>query len=41
MVGRIALLWVNTLVGEKRVIYLYGILAIGYDPHSRGFHPLR
>ena len=29
MVGRLALLWVNKLVGEKRVIFLYGILAIG------------
>ncbi|TBU31097.1 MFS general substrate transporter [Dichomitus squalens] len=31
MVGRIALLWINKLVGEKRVIYLYGVLAIGLE----------
>ncbi|PIL33534.1 MFS general substrate transporter [Ganoderma sinense ZZ0214-1] len=31
MVGRLALLWVNKLVGEKRVIFLYGILAIGLE----------
>ncbi|KAG8931616.1 hypothetical protein FRC02_002438 [Tulasnella sp. 418] len=29
--GRVALLWVNKTVGERRVIYLYSVLAIGLE----------
>ncbi|KAI0760312.1 MFS general substrate transporter [Fomes fomentarius] len=29
--GRVALLWVSQKVGERRVIYLYGLLAIGLE----------
>ncbi|CAE6402594.1 unnamed protein product [Rhizoctonia solani] len=29
--GRIALLWVNKKVGERRVIYIYNLLAIGLE----------
>ena len=28
--GRVALLWVNRVVGERRVIFIYAALAIGY-----------
>ncbi|QRW04844.1 major facilitator superfamily transporter [Ceratobasidium sp. AG-Ba] len=31
MLGRVVLLWVNEKVGERRVIYLYSILAIGLE----------
>ncbi|KAJ7666160.1 MFS general substrate transporter [Mycena polygramma] len=31
MVGRLALLWLNKLVGEKRVLYFYAALAIGLE----------
>ncbi|KAK7039467.1 major facilitator superfamily domain-containing protein, partial [Favolaschia claudopus] len=31
MVGRIALLWLNSKIGERRVMYLYSILAIGLE----------
>ncbi|EIN08470.1 MFS general substrate transporter [Punctularia strigosozonata HHB-11173 SS5] len=30
-VGRVALLWVNRLVGERRVLFLYAILAIALE----------
>jgi hypothetical protein len=30
-VGRILLLWVNKRVGERRVMFVYTALAIGYD----------
>ena len=30
-VGRILLLWVNKKVGERRVMFMYAALAIGYD----------
>ncbi|KAG8931617.1 hypothetical protein FRC02_002439 [Tulasnella sp. 418] len=29
--GRVALLWVNQKIGEKRVVYLYAILAMGLE----------
>jgi hypothetical protein len=29
MLGRVALLWVNKKVGERRVIFVYAALAIG------------
>ncbi|CAE6416259.1 unnamed protein product [Rhizoctonia solani] len=31
MLGRVALLWVNKKIGERRVIYLYSVLAIGLE----------
>ncbi|KAG9126758.1 hypothetical protein FRC07_002093 [Ceratobasidium sp. 392] len=31
MLGRVALLWVNEKIGERRVIYLYSVLAIGLE----------
>ncbi|KAL0960048.1 hypothetical protein HGRIS_011696 [Hohenbuehelia grisea] len=31
MVGRVALLWVNKKVGERRVLFLYCLLAIGLE----------
>ncbi|KAK7039471.1 MFS domain-containing protein, partial [Favolaschia claudopus] len=31
MVGRVALLWLNKLVGERRVLYIYAVLAIGME----------
>ncbi|KAF7325726.1 MFS domain-containing protein [Mycena kentingensis (nom. inval.)] len=31
MTGRVALLWLNKKVGERRVMYLYSILAIGLE----------
>ncbi|KAG8710478.1 hypothetical protein FRC09_000122 [Ceratobasidium sp. 395] len=31
MLGRVVLLWVNEKVGERRVIYLYSVLAIGLE----------
>ncbi|CAE7086840.1 unnamed protein product [Rhizoctonia solani] len=31
MLGRVALLWVNKKIGERRVIYLYSILAIALE----------
>jgi len=31
MVGRVALIWVNRKIGEKRVIYLYAIVAIALE----------
>ncbi|KAK7044714.1 MFS domain-containing protein [Favolaschia claudopus] len=31
MVGRIALLWLNSKIGERRVMYLYSVLAIGLE----------
>jgi len=31
MVGRLALLWLNKMVGEQRVLYLYAALAIGLE----------
>ena len=30
-VGRILLLWVNKKVGERRVMFVYAVLAIGYE----------
>ncbi|KAG9126757.1 hypothetical protein FRC07_002092 [Ceratobasidium sp. 392] len=30
-IGRVALLWVNEKIGERRVIYLYSVLAIGLE----------
>lgn len=30
-VGRVALLWVNKMVGERRVLYMYALLAIGLE----------
>ncbi|KAF8813139.1 MFS general substrate transporter [Phlegmacium glaucopus] len=30
-VGRVALLWVNKMVGERRVLYIYALLAIGLE----------
>ncbi|KAJ8516259.1 hypothetical protein ONZ45_g6401 [Pleurotus djamor] len=30
-IGRVALLWVNKTVGERRVLYLYTLLAIGLE----------
>jgi hypothetical protein len=29
MLGRVALLWVNKKVGERRVVFIYATLAIG------------
>ncbi|CAE6433650.1 unnamed protein product [Rhizoctonia solani] len=31
MLGRVALLWINKKIGERRVIYLYSVLAIGLE----------
>ncbi|KAH7923445.1 MFS general substrate transporter [Leucogyrophana mollusca] len=31
MIGRVALLWVNRVVGERRVLFIYAILAIGLE----------
>jgi len=31
MVGRVGLLWVNEKIGERRVVYLYTLLAIGLE----------
>ncbi|KAJ3731003.1 major facilitator superfamily domain-containing protein [Lentinula guzmanii] len=31
MIGRIALLWVNQKIGERRVLYIYSALAIGLE----------
>ncbi|KAJ6588922.1 MFS general substrate transporter [Mycena capillaripes] len=31
MTGRVALLWLNQKIGERRVIYLYSVLAIGLE----------
>ncbi|KAJ7485283.1 major facilitator superfamily domain-containing protein, partial [Mycena latifolia] len=31
MTGRIALLWLNQKIGERRVLYLYSVLAIGLE----------
>lgn len=31
MLGRVVLLWVNEKVGERRVIYIYSLLAIGLE----------
>ncbi|KAK7044715.1 MFS domain-containing protein [Favolaschia claudopus] len=31
MIGRIALLWLNSKIGERRVMYLYSVLAIGLE----------
>lgn len=31
MTGRVALLWVNQKIGERRVLYLYSLLAIGLE----------
>ncbi|KAF7977354.1 hypothetical protein HWV62_4157 [Athelia sp. TMB] len=31
MVGRVALLWVNKMVGERRVLFVYSVLAIGLE----------
>ncbi|CAE6440915.1 unnamed protein product [Rhizoctonia solani] len=31
MLGRVMLLWVNKKIGERRVVYLYSILAIGLE----------
>ncbi|KAK7044707.1 MFS domain-containing protein [Favolaschia claudopus] len=31
MTGRIALLWLNSKIGERRVMYLYSVLAIGME----------
>ncbi|KAK7044701.1 MFS domain-containing protein [Favolaschia claudopus] len=31
MIGRVALLWLNKLVGERRVLYIYAVLAIGME----------
>ena len=39
-VGRILLLWVNKKVGEWQVIFVYAILAIGYDLAHPSSFPL-
>ncbi|EGN92872.1 hypothetical protein SERLA73DRAFT_172543 [Serpula lacrymans var. lacrymans S7.3] len=31
MIGRVALLWVNRKVGERRVMYIYAVVAIGLE----------
>ncbi|KAF8680208.1 tetracycline resistance protein [Rhizoctonia solani] len=31
MLGRVVLLWINKKVGERRVVYIYGLLAIGLE----------
>ncbi|KAH7886845.1 MFS general substrate transporter [Phlebopus sp. FC_14] len=31
MIGRVALLWVNKKVGERRVLFIYALLAIGLE----------
>ncbi|KAG1745199.1 MFS general substrate transporter [Suillus lakei] len=31
MIGRVGLLWVNKMVGERRVLFIYSILAIGLE----------
>ncbi|KZP18121.1 MFS general substrate transporter [Athelia psychrophila] len=31
MVGRVALLWVNQKIGERRVLFIYSLLAIGLE----------
>ncbi|CAE6389121.1 unnamed protein product [Rhizoctonia solani] len=31
MLGRVGLLWINKKIGERRVIYLYSVLAIGLE----------
>ncbi|KAJ7269868.1 major facilitator superfamily domain-containing protein [Mycena rebaudengoi] len=31
MTGRVALLWLNQKIGERRVLYLYSVLAIGLE----------
>ncbi|KAJ8589362.1 MFS general substrate transporter [Rhizopogon salebrosus TDB-379] len=31
MIGRVALLWVNKKVGERRILFIYSILAIGLE----------
>lgn len=33
MLGRVLLLWVNKKVGERRIIFVYSALAIGYALH--------
>lgn len=33
--GRVVLLWVNRKVGEKRVVFIYAALAIGWVYHSQ------
>jgi len=33
-VGRVALLWVNRVIGEKRVVFLYGILIMMYGENT-------
>lgn len=46
MLGRITLLWVNQKIGERRVLYIYSGLAIGYaslrpnEAHLVIFHRL-
>jgi len=30
-VGRVVLLWFNRLVGERRAVFIYGILTIAYE----------
>ena len=34
-IGRVALLWVNKKVGEKRVLFIYTILCIGHVHRSQ------
>jgi len=36
MVGRVALLWVNQKLGEKRAVFLYTVLSIGYVSEAVG-----
>jgi len=31
MIGRVALLWVNSKVGEQRALFIYAILAMGLE----------
>ena len=38
-VGRVALLWVNRVVGEKRVVFLYGILIMLYGKKNLALPP--
>lgn len=33
--GRIGLLWVNRLVGDRSAVIIYGILVMGYDKELR------
>ncbi|KAF8664605.1 hypothetical protein AX16_000705 [Volvariella volvacea WC 439] len=37
MLGRVLLLWVNKKIGERRALFLYSVLAIGYAMILSGF----